>query len=342
MLQKLMYNYMFRFRDFRKDEDIRNKYAEVFLLPTDFIQPLFLVEGENRFEAISNMFDTFKLSIDQAILEITECIDLGIKDFYLFGLLDEALKDENGTAAYDENSLIVRALKRIKQRFPTVRLYTDISLSPYTSHGHSGVVKNGIVDNDISVPLLAKMALQHALAGADFVCPTAKMDGQVEAIRKALQSHSKYSTGILSASVKYDSNFYGPARSGAGQRISTGDKKTYLLDYRNIQQTTGEAWNDISEGADMLMVKPATLYLDVISKLKTLFPNIPIVAFHSSGEYMSIKLSAKAGILDEQLAFHEVLISLKRAGASKIISYHAKKFMEQQYNTNYTPVDFSI
>jgi len=333
---------MFRFRDFRKDEDIRNKYAEVFLLPTDFIQPLFLVEGENRFEAISDLFDVFKFSIDQALLDISESVDLGIKDFYLFGLIDEELKNNEGTEAYNENSLIVRAIKRIKQRYPTVRLYTDVSLSPYTSHGHSGVVKNGIVDNDLTVPLLAKMALQHALAGADYVCPTAKMDGQVEAIRKALKANSKYSTGILSASVKYDSNFYGPARNGAGHRISTGDKKTYLLDYRNVQQTTGEAWNDISEGADLLMVKPATLYLDVISKLKTSFPNTPIVAFHSSGEYMTVKLSAKAGILDEQLAFHEVLISIKRAGASKIISYHAKKFMELQYNTNYTPVDFSI
>jgi porphobilinogen synthase len=333
---------MFRFRDFRTDDDIRNKYAEVFLLPTDFIQPIFLVEGENRFEAISDLFDTFKVSIDQALLEISECIDLGIKDFYLFGLIDEAFKDNEGTAGYDENSLIVRALKRIKQRYPTVRLYTDVSLSPYTLHGHSGIVKNGIVDNDLSVPLLAKMAVQHALAGADYVCPTAKMDGQVEAIRKALHAQSKYSTAILSASVKFDSNFYGPARSGAGHRIATGDKKTYLLDYRNVQQTTGETWNDISEGADMIMVKPATIYLDVISKLKTSFPNTPIVGYHSSGEYMSIKLSAKAGILDEQLAFHEVLIAIKRAGASKIISYHAKKFMEQQYNTNYTPVDFSI
>jgi len=333
---------MFRFRDFRKDEDIRNKYAEVFLLPGDFIQPLFLVEGEGRYEAISHLFDVFKLSIDQALLEISESVDLGIKDFYLFGLIDDAFKDNEGSAAYDENSLIVRAVKRIKQRFPTVRLYTDVSLSPYTLHGHSGVVKHGIVDNDLSVPLLAKMAIQHALAGADYVCPTAKMDGQVEAIKKQLRAHAKYSTVILSASVKFDSNFYGPARSGAGHTITTGDKKTYLLDYRNIQQIMGETWNDISEGAEMIMVKPASTYLDVISRLKTAFPTTPIVAFHSSGEYMGIKLSAKAGILDEQLAFHEVLIALKRAGASKIISYYAKKFMEQQYNTNYTPVDFVI
>lgn len=333
---------MFRFREFRKDEDIRNKYAEVFLLPTDFIQPIFLVEGENRFEAITDLFDVFKLSIDQALLEIAECVDLGIKDYYLFGLIDEAFKDNEGTAAYAENSLVVRAIKKIKQKFPMVKLYTDVSLSAYTIPGHSGVVKNGIVDNDASLPLLAKMALQHALAGADFVCPTAKMDGQVQEIKKILHNQGKYSTAILSASVKYDSNFYGPARSGAGHTILNGDRKTYLLDYRNIQQTTGEAWNDISEGADSIMVKPASLYLDVISRLKSSFAATPIVAYHTSGEYMSIKLTAKAGIIDEAQAFHEVLVAIKRAGANKIISYHAKKFMEQQYSVNYTPVDFSI
>lgn len=333
---------MFRFRDFRKDEETREHYAEVSLAAANFIYPYFVTPGINKVVEIPGFDDVYVFTIDQLLVDIEDTIAIGIKNIYLFGIVPPDRKDTVGTAAYEEGNLIQQAIRAIKNRFPQVRIFTDVCLSAYTSHGHSGLVANGKIDNDSTLPLLAKMALGHSQAGADFVCPTAMMDGQVESIRKHLNLAGKYSTGILSCSVKYASSFHEPYSRGTGQNVPSADRKSYQVDYRNLQQVTGEVWVDVAEGADWIMVNPAHTYLDVIYRLKSSLPSTPLVAFHSSGEYMAIKAAAKAGILHEQTAFGEVLTAIKRAGATMIISYYAKKYIAQQFNSKTIVNDFMI
>lgn len=325
---------MFRFREYRKDQETRDNYAEVRLSANDFIYPYFVVEGENIMEEIPGIRGMYKFSIDQLIENMEHTVSLGIRDVLLFGLIENSQKDNTASAALAENSLIVRAIKAVKQSFSSIRIYADVCICEYMSHGHCGVVSKGKIDNDATLPILAQIATSYALAGADFVAPSAMMDGQVEAIRQNLNKNGKYSTKIFSFAVKYASNFYLPFRNATQITSSQGDRKSYQLDYRTTDQSIGEAWMDKYEGADWVVIQPAHTYLDVIARIKTSFPNINVAAYHTSGEYMSIVAAAQAGILDEYQAFSEILTAIKRAGASKIVSYYAKNYLQHQYKNS--------
>lgn len=315
---------MKRFRDLRKDQNTRDKYAEVKLKPNDFIYPYFVVDGQRKREPIQSLHNVYRYSVDELIQDLEETMSLGINKTLLFGVIDESLKNESGTASCSPDNLVSRAVKAIKQKFPELLVFTDVCLCGYTSHGHCGLIRQKKVDNDTTLPLLAQMAITHAEAGADFVAPSAMMDGQVEAIRNSLNSGGYLDTKILSYSAKYASGFYGPFRDAAQSAPSFGDRRSYQMDYRTIGQATDEVAADLAEGADWIMIKPAHTYLDIIYRAKSLFPEAPLVAYQVSGEYMMIKAAADAGLLDERIAMTEVLTAIKRAGANYIITYYAK------------------
>jgi porphobilinogen synthase len=317
---------MERYHQYRKDQDTRDKYAEVNVTSDNFIYPYFVVEGSKQKQEINSLKNVFRFSIDELLKDIEQVVKIGINKILLFCVIDESLKDEIGSNAYSENNLINRAIKKIKEGFPELLIFTDVCLCGYTSHGHCGLLKNQEIENDATLPLLAEMALQHALSGADFVAPSAMMDGQVEAIREKL-NEKKLKTKILSYSAKYSSGFYGPFRDAAKSAPSFGDRKTYQMDYRTIDQALQEVKADIDEGADWVMVKPAHSYLDIIQRVKKNYPKIPLVAYQVSGEYMMVKAAAGAGYLNEEAAMIEVLTAIKRAGADYIISYYAKDFV---------------
>jgi porphobilinogen synthase len=319
---------MERLRNYRLDKLTRDKYAEVCVRKSDFIYPYFIVEGTEQKQDIKSLHGVCRFSIDTLLIDIDDLVKLGIDKILLFGVIDESLKDSVGTYAYSDNNLVSKAVKLIKLRFPMVIVFTDICLCGYTSHGHCGLLEGENIDNDSTLPLLAKMALQHALAGADFVAPSAMMDGQVEAIRKLLDEHN-LDTRILSYSAKYSSGFYGPFRDAAHSAPTFGDRKTYQMDYRTISQSIDEVEADIFEGADWTMVKPAHTYLDIIQRIKSRFIHIPLVAYQVSGEYMMIKAAAQAGYMNEELAMLEALTAMKRAGADYIITYYAKEFVRK-------------
>lgn len=343
---------MKRFHKYRIDQATRDKYAETDLSPHDFICPYFIVEGEKIKKKIKNFDGVYHFSIDQALKDIPGLLKIGINKILLFGVIAEKQKDEVGSFAYYKDNLVSRAIKEIKKKFPKLTVISDICLCGYTSHGHCGMPFDsaqgtrlpwassgvetlsragarsqgqGLIDNDSTLQLLAKMAVKHAQAGADIVAPSAMMDGQVAAIRKALDSQGFKKVKILAYSAKYASSFYGPFREAAKSSPSFGDRKTYQIDYRNAKQALKEIEADIKEGADMIMVKPAHTYLDIIAQAKQKYPNKILTAYHVSGEYMLIRAAAKQGRLDEKQAFQEVLTSIKRAGADWIISYYAKK-----------------
>lgn len=308
----------------------------------DFIYPYFVVEGEGIVEPIPTMPGINRYSIDTLVKDILETRELGIDKVLLFGVVSNEKKDERGTAAYAEDNLISRAVRAIKQESPETIILTDVCLCEYTSHGHCGLlttrsepaVEGGIiqriidVDNDSTLPLLAEMAYQHAKAGADFVAPSAMMDGQVSAIKHRL-SEAGLSTRILAYSAKYASAFYGPFRDAAESAPSFGDRKTYQMDYRTHDQGLEEIEADLEEGADWTMVKPAMPYLDMIARAVEHFPGVPMVAYQVSGEYSMLKAAAQAGYLDEQRVVHESLIAIKRAGAQYIITYYAKEYQQR-------------
>jgi porphobilinogen synthase len=319
---------MERLRNYRIDKLTRDKYAEVSVSKSDFIYPYFIVEGVEQNQVIQSLHGVSRFSIDTLLVDIEETLKLGIVKILLFGVVYENVKDANGTAAYAENNLVSRAIRAIKARFPQITIFTDVCLCGYTSHGHCGLLNGENIDNDSTLPLLAQMALQHALAGADFVAPSAMMDGQVAAIRSLLDDH-QLCTQILSYSAKFSSSFYGPFRDAAHSAPSFGDRKTYQMDYRTINQSIDEVRADMNEGADWTMVKPAHTYLDVIERIHTKFPHIPLVAYQVSGEYMMIKAAAKAGFMNEELAMLEALTAMKRAGADYIITYYAKEFVRK-------------
>ncbi|HAR64259.1 MAG: porphobilinogen synthase [Candidatus Margulisiibacteriota bacterium] len=315
---------MLRLRDYRINQDIRDKYAEVVLSGKDFIYPYFVVEGIDIQQEIKSLAGVFHLSIDRILADIKELIDLEINKVLLFGVIDEEQKDSLGTLAYASDGLVCRTIKAIKQTYPQVTVFTDVCMCGYMDHGHCGVVKGQEIHNDETLPLLAQMAVAHAGAGADYVAPSAMMDGQVGAIRQSLDFHGCKDTKILSYSVKYASNLYGPFRHAVQSTPSFGDRKTYQMDYRTRDQALAEAMADLEEGADWLMVKPAHTYLDIIQLLRSSLPEIKLAAYHVSGEYMMIKLAAAAGMVDETCSMLEVLYGIKRAGADYIISYYAK------------------
>ena len=321
---------MKRFREYRKDQATRDKYADVALDVKDFIYPYFVVEGEGVKEEINTMPGVFRFSIDTLVKDVKECYALGIDKVLLFGVIEDSLKDERGSLAYAEDALVCRAVRAIKAAQPEVCVITDVCLCEYTSHGHCGLLHNHDVENDSTLPLLAEMAYVHAKAGADFVAPSAMMDGQIEALDKRLREAGlRDKCKILAYSAKYASAFYGPFRDAADSTPSFGDRKTYQMDYRTHDQGLEEIAADIEEGADWTMVKPAMPYLDMIARGVERFPQIPMVAYQVSGEYSMLKAAAKLGYLDEQRVVYESLIDIKRAGAQYIISYYAKEYMQR-------------
>ena len=321
---------MKRFREFRKDQATRDKYADVAVNVKDFIFPYFVVEGEGVKDEISTMPGIYRFSIDTLVEDVKVCYALGIDKVLLFGVIEDELKDERGSLAYAEDALVCRAVKAIKAAQPEVCVITDVCLCEYTSHGHCGLLHDHDVENDSTLPLLAEMAYVHAKAGADFVAPSAMMDGQIEALDKRLREAGlRDKCKILAYSAKYASAFYGPFRDAADSAPAFGDRKTYQMDYRTHDQGLEEIAADIEEGADWTMVKPAMPYLDMIARGVERFPNIPMVAYQVSGEYSMLKAAAKLGYLDEQRVVFESLIAIKRAGAQYIISYYAKEYAEK-------------
>ncbi len=312
-----------RGRIVRKNDAIRALVAETILTPQDLIAPLFIEDGKNILHEIPSMPGYFRRSLDLTIQEIKEMHQLGIKSVLLFVKSGDALKDNTGKESWNENGLMQNSIKAIKDALPEMLIMTDVALDPYSSYGHDGIVKNGEIVNDETVDALVKMSLSHAKAGADFVGPSDMMDGRIGAIRKAFEENNFTNTGIMSYSAKYASCFYGPFRDALDSAPGFGDKKTYQMNSANRIEAVREALLDEEEGADIVMVKPAMAYLDIIREVKNAV-RIPVSAYQVSGEYAMIKAAAANGWIDEQKAMMESLLSIKRAGASIIATYFAK------------------
>ncbi len=312
-----------RNRILRSNPAIRSLVAETILTPNDFIAPLFIVEGENIKEEISSMQNYFRFSVDLTVKEVKELWSMGIKCVLLFVKSKDELKDNKGTEALNTDGLMQRSIRAIKDACPEMVVMTDVALDPYSSYGHDGIVENGEIVNDATVEVLAKMSVSHAQAGADFVAPSDMMDGRIGAIRNALEENNFTKTGIMAYSAKYASSFYGPFRDALDSAPGFGDKKTYQMDYCNRIEAVKEAVMDVEEGADIVMVKPALSYLDVIREVKDAV-DVPVSCYNISGEYAMIKAAAKMGWIDENKAILETLTSMKRAGADLIATYFAR------------------
>jgi porphobilinogen synthase len=297
--------------------------AETILTPNDFIVPLFVVEGSGVKEEISSMPNYYRLSLDNLAKEVKELWSLGLKSVLLFVKCEDALKDNQGTEALNPDGLMQRAIKTVKHACPDMLVMTDVALDPYSSYGHDGIVENGQIVNDATVEVLVHMSVSHAAAGADFVAPSDMMDGRIGAIRQALEQQGFTNTGIMAYSAKYASCFYGPFRDALDSAPGFGDKKTYQMDYANRREAVKEVLADIAEGADIVMVKPALSYLDIIREVKNV-SDVPVSAYNISGEYAMIKAAARMGWIDESKAILETLTSIKRAGADLIATYFAK------------------
>ncbi len=321
-------NNMRRFRPYREDAIVRDNNADVKIEAQNLIYPYFVVEGDKQKQEISTLPGVYRYSIDSLLEDLKSLESLQINKILLFGVVGNELKDENGTEAYNPDSLVCRALKAIRKQFPELIVFTDVCLCEYTSHGHCGLLKKDAIDNDTTLPLLAKTALAHARAGAHYVAPSAMMDGQVGAIRDALQQ-AGLDTKIMAYSAKYASGFYGPFRDAAASAPTFGDRKTYQMDFRNSTQSMLEIEADLEEGASIVMVKPAQLYLDVITNARQKFPKAIIAAYQVSGEYSLLKFGAKQGIIDEEKGFIEALTAIRRAGADLIITYYAKEYIKR-------------
>ncbi len=310
-----------RHRRLRRSEGLRRLVAETRLSPSDFIYPLFMTHGENVREEIPSMPGQYRVSLDQVPREADDLLALGIPAVLLFGL--PAAKDELGSEAYAEEGIVQRAVRAFKRAAPGLVVVTDVCLCEYTSHGHCGVARDGDVDNDRSLELLAKTAASHARAGADMVAPSDMMDGRVLEIREELDEAGFAATPIMAYSAKYASAFYGPFREAAGSAPQFGDRRGYQMDAPNAREALLEIEDDVSEGADIVMVKPALAYLDVISRARHAF-ELPLAAYNVSGEYSMVKGAAQNGWIDERRITLEILTAIKRAGADIIITYHAK------------------
>lgn len=312
----------------RQSAAIRSLVQETHLQPSDLIMPLFVKSGKTEREPIEAMPGIERLSVDVVIKECKQLERLGVRAIALFPAIDNDLKDERASEALNPNGLYPNAIKAIKDSCPEMCVVTDVALDPYSSDGHDGLVKNGKILNDETLPVLAKMAVLQAEAGADIVAPSDMMDGRVAAIRSALDESGLSETGILAYSAKYASAFYGPFRFALSSAPKSGDKKTYQMDPANQREAIREVELDIQEGADIVMVKPALAYLDVIAAVKQV-STIPVAAYNVSGEYTMIKAAAANGWLHEESAMLEMLLAIKRAGADIILSYYAKEFAEQ-------------
>lgn len=312
-----------RNRILRQSPAIRSLVAETNLTPNDFIVPLFIAEGQNEQTEIASMPNYFRRSVDLTVKEVKELWSMGIKSVLLFVKAKDELKDNKGTEALNPNGLFQRSIKAIKDAVPEMLIMTDIALDPFSSFGHDGIVENGEIVNDATVEVLAQMSVSHAQAGADFVAPSDMMDGRIAAIRQALEEANLTKTGIMAYSAKYASCFYGPFRDALDSAPGFGDKKTYQMDYANRLEAVREAVMDVEEGADIVMVKPALSYLDIIREVKNAV-DVPVSCYNISGEYAMIKAAAKMGWIDEDKAILETLTSMKRAGADMIATYFAK------------------
>ena len=312
-----------RNRRLRVNETLRGLIRETVITPNDFLVPLFVIEGQNKKEEIQSMPNYFKMSIDVLLKEVETLYNLGLKSVLLFAQVDQKLKDNYGSEAINKDGLMQRAIKSIKDKFPSLLVMSDVALDPYSSNGHDGVVENGLIVNDITNDILSKMSLTHIEAGADFVAPSDMMDGRVKAIRTLFEKEGYHNAGIMSYSAKYASCFYGPFRDALDSKPGFGDKKTYQMDIGNRNEAMNEVKLDIQEGADIVMIKPGISYLDIIRDIKNNF-NIPISAYQVSGEYAMIKSAAKNGWINEDQAILETSIAFKRAGANFIASYFAK------------------
>lgn len=314
-----------RYRRLRSSSTLRSFVRETNISPFDLLQPYFVIEGKNKREAISSMPGIFRFSTDLLIKEIESFIRIGGRGGVIFGVSRQ--KDTSGKFAHASNSPVILAIKAIKKNFPDFLIVTDVCLCAYMSHGHCGIVESAKINNDKTLPILAKMALTHAQAGADIVAPSDMMDFRVSAIRQALNKDGFQDTAIMSYAVKYSSAYYGPFRDAAHSAPGFGDRKTYQMDPANSREAFKEAQKDVEEGADMVMVKPALAYLDIVSNLRRTL-NVPIVAYNVSGEYSMVKAASGMGWVDEKSIVLETLTSMKRAGADIIISYHAKDALQ--------------
>ncbi|MFT7248345.1 MAG: porphobilinogen synthase [Arcticibacterium sp.] len=307
----------------RRTESIRSMVTENHLAVTDFIYPMFVMEGKAQKVDVKSMPGIFRYSLDELLLELKEVVDLGIKCICLFALYPEEKKDKYATESIKEGTLYLESLKAIKKAYPELAIMTDVAMDPYSSDGHDGIVENGNILNDETLQILCDMAVAQAKAGADIIGPSDMMDGRIGAIRKALDNEGFTEISIMSYSAKYASAFYGPFRDALDSAPKLGDKKTYQMDPANVKEALVEAQLDFDEGADMLMVKPALSYLDVIKMLKENF-NIPITAYNVSGEYAMVKAAEEKGWIDGERVMMEILLSMKRAGADVILTYFAK------------------
>ena len=308
-------------RRLRKTETIRRMLRETSLSPDNFIYPLFVTFGKGVKKEISSMPGCFQESVDIIVRHAKEVYSLGIPSVMLFGIPEH--KDEIGSGAYAEHGVVQKAIKAIKNKVPELVVITDVCMCEYTSHGHCGLVKNGKVQNDPTLELLSKEAVSHAKAGADMVAPSDMMDGRVEAIRLALDEEGFDEIPIMSYAVKYASAFYGPFREAAESTPQFGDRRSYQMDPANRREALKEVALDIEEGADIVMVKPALAYLDIISDVRDSF-DVPVAAYNVSGEYSLVKAAGKLGWIDEERAMMEILTAIKRAGADLILTYFAK------------------
>ncbi|MGB9715988.1 MAG: porphobilinogen synthase [Thermodesulfovibrionales bacterium] len=309
-------------RRLRKNEIIRKMVRETSLSPDDFIYPLFVTFGKGVKKEISSMPGCFQESVDKVVKSAKEVYSLNIPSVILFGIPE--YKDEKGSGAYDEHGVVQNAIKAIKDAVPELFVITDVCMCEYTSHGHCGVVKDGEVQNDLTLELLSKEAVSHAKAGADMVAPSDMMDGRVRAIRLALDKEGFKDIPIMSYAAKYASSFYGPFREAAESTPKFGDRRSYQMDPPNRREALREVALDIEEGADIVMVKPALAYLDVIYTVRNTF-NVPVAAYNVSGEYSLVKAAGRLGWIDEQRVMMEILTSIKRAGADLILTYFAKE-----------------
>jgi len=316
-----------RSRILRASPAIRSLVAETYLRPSDFIAPLFIDEGKNIRQEIASMPGYFRNSLDITLQEVKELHQMGLKSILLFVKAKDEVKDNTGKESWNPDGLMQRSIREIKNAVPEILLMTDVALDPYSSYGHDGIVKDGEIVNDETVEALVKMSLSHAEAGADIVAPSDMMDGRIAAIRDAFEHSGFTRTGIMAYSAKYASCFYGPFRDALDSAPGFGDKKTYQMDYANRTEAVKEALQDVEEGADIVMVKPALAYLDIIREVKNAV-RVPVSAYNISGEYAMIKAAAKMGWLDENKAILETLTSIKRAGADLIATYFARQVIE--------------
>lgn len=318
-----------RNRRLRTNESIRSLVRETVLTPADFVMPMFIMEGENKEEAIPSMPGIFRKSIDLTVKECKELFSLGVKAVNLYMKVSEDLKDNTGKEAWNKDGLMQRTIREIKNAVPEMIIMPDVALDPYSVYGHDGIITNGQIDNDATNEALAMMSVSHAEAGADIVAPSDMMDGRVAAIREALEESGHINVGILSYAAKYASSFYGPFRSALDSAPKDNmeipkDKKTYQMDFHNSREAMNEVFKDIDEGADIIMIKPGMPYLDIVSKVREAI-DLPIAVYNVSGEYAMLKAAAQNGWIDNDKAIIESLTCIKRAGADMIFTYAAKE-----------------